>query len=352
MGSGLGGVTTQQIHLRRRAEGLPKETDFRLVDARLPPLRDGQILVENLWMSIDPYMRRNMGAEAGDLVPWPLDAPLDGPSIGRVVESMHPGFAVGDLVESMSGWQRHFISDGEPLVHYLSPNTNVLLRHYPDAHPKDHVGILGVAAMTGYAGMACLADCEPGWTAVVSSGAGTVGSVACQIGLIRGFRVVSSAGTAEKVAWLKETLGVHEAFNYREVDLPAALRAACPNGIDLLLENATAVHMSACLPLMNDLRQILIAGFVGLYTTDGKVPPFPNFEHVLDRFLTIRAYRFMDWLDAYPRFVSDMLNWRREGRMRFEETHLHGLEQAPAALCSLFSHQVRGKLLVRIAEDG
>jgi NADPH-dependent curcumin reductase CurA len=181
----------------------------------------------------------------------------------------------------------------------------------------------------------------------VSSGAGTVGSLACQMAKIRGLRVVSSAGSDAKVKWLREVIGVDHAFNYRTGDLTQALRAGCPAGIDLLLENASPEHLSAALPLMNELRQVLIAGLVGTYSTDGKVRVW-NFESVLDRFLTIQSYRFMDSLDRYDQFVADMLRWRSDGRMHLEEYIYEGLDQAPAALCALLAGRHIGKPLVHV----
>jgi NADPH-dependent curcumin reductase CurA len=344
-------VSARQVQLVRRPEALARPSDFRMVEVKLPDIQEGQILVRNMWMSVDPYMRRSMEPVATDLEPWPLNAALSGPSIGRVVASRHPKFTAGDLVESMSGWQDLFISNGAVFVPYLSPANALAKRTAAGAVPRDYVGLLGVAALTAYAGMACFAAANPGETAVVSSGAGTVGSIGCQIAKVRGLRVVSSAGSDDKVRWLEEVAGVDLAFNYRKQSIAAALKKACPKGIDLVLENASQDHMSACLPLMNELKQILIAGFVSIYDTGGRVPPFENFEYVLDKFLTIRSYRFMDALDRYDTFVSDMIRWRSEGRMTLRESVFDGIEKAPDALCSLFDHSSFGKVLVRIAEN-
>lgn len=345
------GIRTRQVHLLRRPSGPATPQDFRTVEVVLPDLQDGQVLVRNLWMSVDPYMRRNMEAVAKDLEPWALDQPLDGPSIGRVVESRHPDFAPGELVESLSGWQEHFISHGAPFVPFLSSSDALVRRAIPGANPRDYVGILGVASLTAYAAMVCLSRAQAGETCVVSSGAGAVGSVACQIGRIRGLRVVASAGSAEKVSWLRDELCVDEAFDYRARAVGDALREACPDGIDLVLENASGEHLSACLPLMNPLKEVLISGFVSIYSTGGRVPPFENFEYVLDRFLTLRSFRFMDSLHAYDRFAADMLAWRQDRKMVFRESVFDGLAAAPEALCALFGHEVTGKVLVRIGDD-
>lgn len=344
------GFRTRQVHLVRRSVGIARPSDFTVAEVELPDLQPGQVLVQNLWMSIDPYMRRSMEAEATDLEPWPLGAALDGPAIGRVIDSRHPEYQRGDLVENMSGWQEHFISNGDRYVPYLSPASSLAIRSAAGARPQDYVGLLGIAALTAWGGMARLARITPGDTVVVSSGAGTVGSIACQIAKIRGARVVSSAGSDEKVRWLVEKAGVDAAFNYRTTPADVALRAHCPRRIDVVLENASPEHLSACLPLMNELKQVLIAGFVATYSERGNMR-IENFQYALDRFLTLQSYRIMDFLDEYEAFVADMLAWRGSGRMLLEETVYDGLERAPEALCALFTGGRIGKTLVRLAGD-
>lgn len=341
-------IETHQVHLVRRPVGVPSPEDFEVVAVTLRDIVEGEVLVRNLWMSVDPYMRRSMDADGKDLEPWPIGGALNGPCVGRVVASRYPGFAPGDLVESMSGWQEHFISDGTPFVPYLSPDIAIVRRDHKDAQPRDYVGLLGIAALTAYAAMAVLSNAKPGDTAVISSGAGTVGSLACQIGKIKGLRIVTSAGSDEKVKWLRDEIGVDAAFNYRSTPIGAALAEACPNGIDLVLENASPEHLSACLPLMNELKTILISGFVSIYSTGGRVAGLENFEFVLDRFLTLRAFRFMDCLNAYDAFVDDMLRWHREGRLVLSEAVHDGLAAAPDAFCSLFDGRSQGKVLVRL----
>lgn len=344
------GIRTRQVHLVARPDGAARSEHFRVVEVTLPDLADRQVLVRNLWMSVDPYMRRSMSPEATDLEPWPLDKALDGPSVGRVLESRHPAFAVGDIVESMSGWQEHFVSNAGAFVPYLSPGDSLARRTAPGAQPRDYVGLLGVAALTAYRGMVHLANVHPGDTVVVSSGAGTVGSLACQMAKIRGARVVTSAGSDRKVDWLRNVIKVDHAFNYRQQDIGAALRSACPKGIDVLLENASPEHLCACLPLMNLQKQVLIAGFVGTYNLSNRIGLSENFEYVLDRFLTIQSYPFMDSLDRYDEFVGDMIRWRAEGRMHLEECIYEGLDRAPEALCALLDGRHIGKPLIRLGD--
>jgi NADPH-dependent curcumin reductase CurA len=344
-------MRTRQVHLIQRPNAIATPADFRIVEVTLPELVPGQILVKNLWMSVDPYMRRSMSPDATDLEPWPLNKAIDGPSIGRVAASRNPAFREGDLVESMSGWQEHFVSNGGTFVPYLSPSDSLAKRNAAGAAPEDYVGLLGVAALTAYRGMVSLSRARAGDTVVISSGAGTVGSVACQIGKIQGLRVVTSAGSDEKVRWLKDVARVDYAFNYKTTTFVAAFREACPSGIDLVLESASPEHLCACLPFMNELKQLLIAGFVASYSGDGKVRLVDNFEFVLDRFLTIQSYRFMDSLDVYDAFVSNMIEWRRVGKMTLPIVAYEGLERAPEALCALFTEGHLGKSLVHLADQ-
>lgn len=343
------GITTRQVHLVGRPDGRARPDHFEVTQVTLPDLQDGQVLVENLWMSVDPYMRRSMSPEATDLEPWPLHKALDGPSVGRVIESRNSSFAVGDIVESMSGWQEYFVSNAGEFVPYLTPSDSLAKRTAPGAQPKDYVGLLGVAALTAYRGMVHIANVNPGDTVVVSSGAGTVGSLTCQMAKVRGARVVTSAGSDAKVDWLRNVIKVDHAFNYKTNDIGVALKAACPKGIDVLLENASPEHLCACLPLMNLQKQVIIAGFVGTYNLSSRIALPENFEYVLDRFLTIQSYPFMDSLDRYDEFVADMIRWRSESRMHLEEVVYEGLENAPAALCALLDGKHIGKPLVRLA---
>ena len=333
-----------------RPDGLPEVGQFALREVDLPELGDGQVLVENLYMSVDPYMRRSMDAVAKDLPPWPIGGALDGPSIGRVVESRNANFTPEDVVESMSGWQQHFISDGDEFVPYISADTAIAKRDASGkAAPEDFLGLLGIASQTAYFGLKCAANMVPGETVVISSGAGTVGAIACQIAKLHGMRVVSSAGSDEKVAMLRDELGVDYAFNYKTTPISEGLAQGCPDGIDLVFENASPEHFSACLPLMNEMKTMLIAGFISIYSTGGTVPNLANFEYTLDRFLTIRAFAFMEFLDSFDQFVADMLSWREDGNIRLPQQIHDGLDQAPEAFCSLFTGEGIGKQLVRIA---
>ncbi len=340
-------MLTKQVHIVRRPEHISVD-DFVVVDVELPALKEGQVLVENLYMSIDPYMRRSMDDDGKDLDPWPINGPLDGPSIGRVIETRNSNYSVGDCVESMSGWQQHFISNAEDFVPYVSANDALAIREVKgDLTESDYLGLLGIASQTAYFALMCATTLIEGETIVISSAAGSVGSLACQIAKIHGLRVVASAGSDAKVSWLKDELGVDYAFNYKKVSISQGLKDGCPNGIDQVLENASPEHFSACLPLMNFSKQILIAGMVGIYDTGGVVKNIDNFEYVIDNFLTVKAHLFMDYLDSYNQFVRDMIRWRSEGSLHQKVQIFEGIDSARGALVALFNGKSNGKIMVK-----
>ena len=343
-------MKAEQIHLLRRPEQLSEDV-FELVTVTLPALEAGEVLVRNRFMSVDPYMRRSMDESGADLDPWPIRGPLDGPAVGEVVESRHPGFRPGDIVESMAGWQSHFISDGTRLVPYLSPNTAIIRREPRGSIGiRDFVGVLGIASQTAYYGLHHAITPPDHGTIVVSSAAGTVGSMVCQFARAAGLRVVASAGSDEKVRWLTESLHVDAAFNYKRETIGDALARLCPDGIDLVFENASPEHFSACLPLMNYGTTVALAGFVSVYDSGGNVPNIENFEHVLDSFLTIRSFAVTDYAEHYDLFVQRVNAMRERGELVFKEQIFRGLAAAPRALCSLFDGTSHGKVLVDLEE--
>lgn len=343
-------LVARQVHLIERPGRLSDDL-FRMVDAPMRKLELGEVLVRNLYMSVDPYMRRSMEETGVDLDPWPIGGPLDGPSVGVVELSRNPDFEEGDIVEGMSGWQSHFISDGTEFLPYLSPPGSIKKREaMPGVEPKDYVGIMGIASQTAYYGLFHATGRLPtSGTVVVSSAAGTVGSMICQLAKNAGLRVVGSAGSDAKVTWLQESLGI-EAFNYKIRDSSEALSMLCPEGIDLLFENASPEHLSACLPLMNYGATVLIAGFISIYDTGGRVDRVENFHFVLDRYLTLKAFAVTDYAEHYDAFVGHVTSLRRSGELQFREQIYEGLEKAPSALCALFTGANAGKLLVRISE--
>ncbi len=340
-------IRTRQIQLKYRPKHISEEC-FNLVDVELPELKDKQVLIKNLYMSVDPYMRLSM-EDGADLDAWPLDSPLDGPSIGVVIESNNKNFKEGDIVESMSGWQEHFISNGDEFVPYISSNTALKKRLVPEGlEVKDFLGLLGISSQCGYFAVNNATQVKAGETFVVSSGAGNVGMTASQVAKIKGMRVVSSVGSDIKAEWLRDILKIDYVFNYKKTSYKEALIDACPKGIDLVLECASAKHLSACLPLMNVEKTILLTGLIDIYDTGGKVKDFQNLEYILYSYLTLKSHVFMDYLDHYENFVNDVTRWYLSGKLIYKEEIITGIENAPKALLSMFEGTSHGKVLVSL----
>jgi NADPH-dependent curcumin reductase CurA len=340
-------MKTRQIQLKYRPKHISEEC-FHLVDVELPELKSKQVLIKNLYMSVDPYMRLSM-EDGADLDAWKLDSALDGPSIGIVVDSKNKKFKEGDIVESMSAWQEHFISEGDEFIPYVSSNTAIKKRIVPNGlNAKDYLGLLGISSQCGYFAVNNATVVNKGETFVVSSGAGNVGMMASQVAKIKGMRVVSSTGSNHKAEWLKDNLGIDYVFNYKEQSYEEALKKGCPDGIDLVLECASANHMSACMPLMNIGKTILLTGLIDIYDNGGKVKDFQNLEFLLYSYLTLKSHVFMDYLDYYDNFIKDVTSWYLSGKLIYKEEIVEGIENAPNALVSLFEGKSHGKVLVSI----
>ncbi len=338
-------MKTKQIQLKYRPEHISEDC-FNLVEVDLPPLEVDQVLIKNLYMSVDPYMRLSM-EDGADLDAWKLNSSLDGPSIGVVVETNNKKFKVGDIVESMSGWQEHFISEGDEFIPYMSSNSALKKRFVPESlDPKDYLGLFGISSQCGYFAVNNATEVKAGETFVVSSGAGNVGMMASQVAKIKGMRVVSSTGSDKKVEWLRDVLKIDYAFNYKKVSYEDALSDACPDGIDLALECASAKHLSACLPLMNPEKTILLTGLIDIYDNGGKVKDFQNLEYILYSYLTLKSHVFMDYLHFYDDFIKDITDWYLSGQLIYKEEIITGIENAPEALLSMFEGRSHGKILV------
>jgi NADPH-dependent curcumin reductase CurA len=332
----------RDIRLIRRPAGLPEARDFELNETPVPSAAPGQVLVKNLWMSVDPYMRGRMSDRKSYAPPFQIGEILAGGAVGRVVTGNGP-FAAGDYVLSMNGWREWFVSDGTGLTKVDASRAPV----------QAYLGVLGMPGMTAYAGLKRIGGLKPDDRVFVSAAAGAVGSVVCQIARNLGCEiVVGSAGTDEKCTWLKNEAGVTEAINYREADnLREAIADAMPGGIDLYYENVGGAHLEAALDNMREHGRIAVCGLIDQYNS-AEPPPGPrNLGLVLTRKLTMRGFIVMDHYDLWDRFVEDMSGWIAAGKMKWRETVVDGIENAPAALIGLFHGDNIGKMLVKLAKD-
>jgi NADPH-dependent curcumin reductase CurA len=329
-------MRSREVHLIERPQGLPVPAQFRIVEAEVADPADGQLLVQNIYMSVDPAMRPRLSG------PTALNEAMMGGTIGRVLKSRNTAFKEGDHVESMNGFREYFVSDGKglskldadgmPLVAYMS--------------------VLGLTGLTAYGGLLVIGALKDGENVFVSAAAGAVGSVAAQIAKIKGCYVIGSAGSDEKCRWLKEDLGLDVAINYKKGELRASLKAAAPKGIDVYFENVGGEHLNAALPRMNALGRIAVCGMISAYNNFGAVSePVTTLSNMIYNRVMMRGFVFYEFESKRAQFLVDMKGWIKQGRIKYRTTIVQGIDQAPTALIGLFTGANTGKMVVQLAKE-
>lgn len=328
-------IVSRQIRLRDRIVGMPKESDFELVEVPLPEPGEGEVLVQNLYTSVDPYMRGGMrSAQPGQS--------LEGGCAGKIVHSNSDRFKVGDYVTGPFGWRDYYIARSE---HVTAVDTTI-------APLQSFLGAVGMPGRTAYFGFLEIGQPKAGETVFVSAAAGAVGSIVCQIAKIKGCRVVGSAGSDQKVAWLLETAGVDAAFNYKNVDdLEAELRQHCPDGLDIYFENVGGRHLQAALAVMNMHGRIPLCGMISQYNDIEPTPGPTNLSTAIGKRIRLQGFIVTDFAERNAAFYRDMRQWISEGRIRWKETIVEGLENTPKAFVSLFTGKKLGKIIVKVGSE-
>src|SRR5919197_3587717 len=291
---------SREIRLKNRPVGLPRENDFELATVPVPTPGAGEVLVRNLYMSVDPYMRGRMFAQPSYVEPFQVGQPLDGGCVGQVVQAQGGTLQVGDYVLGRKGWREYYVSDGAELTK-IEPNL---------APVQTYLGTLGMPGLTAYVGLLDIGRPKAGETVFVSAAAGAVGTVVCQIAKLKGCRVVGSAGSPAKVAWLREVAGVDAAFNYKDVrSLPDELGTHCPNGVDVYFENVGGAHLEAALEHMNNFGRLVLCGMISHYNESTPSSGPRNLRLAVRKRLTLRGFIVSDHLDRQARFYNNMGLW-------------------------------------------
>ena len=330
----------QQIQLLRRPEGMPVAGDFELVSLPVADINENEVLIKNLWMSVDPYMRGRMIDRESYIPPFEIGGVLEGGAIGEVVESNNPNFTVGQKVAHMSGWREYFITSGEDLQ--ALPESPI-----PE---QAFLGVLGMPGMTAYTGLLKIGELKEGDSVFVSAASGAVGAIVCQIAKLKGCYVVGSVGSDAKADYLKNELGVDAVINYKtSQDLTADLAAACPNGIDVYFENVGGNHLEAALNIMNDHGRIAVCGMIDQYNATTPVPGPANLAQIIIKKLKIQGFIVFEHWDQYPAFVQKMGQWIQEGKVTYRETVYEGIASSPEAFMGLFTGKNTGKMLVKLS---
>jgi NADPH-dependent curcumin reductase CurA len=341
-------LTGREVQLASYPLGELRWSDFRIVEA---PVRDpllGEVVVRNTWTSVDPGLRLRLAesAPAGYFAPFRLRAPLDGiMTVGEVIESRADGFAAGDTVWHASGWRDYaVVADRAPALGGLGTLTRLDTRLAP-AHR--YLGPLGGMGLTAYAGLFDAAGLREGDVVWVSAAAGAVGSLAAQFAKLRGHRVIGSAGSDEKVSYLLDELGLDAAFNHRAGRVEDLLRAAAPEGIDVYFDCVGGDHLEAALGALRRWGRVALCGAVSQYGRPQRGPA--NLFQATANDLTLRGFRGSSHLHLMGDMMRDVSGWLADGRLRYRETIVDGLERAPEALAGMLAGETIGKTLVRIA---
>ncbi len=328
--------TNRRIVLASRPAGQVTLENFRLEAADTPPLADGQLLVRNEWLSLDPYMRGRMNEGRSYAQPQPLGETMIGGTAGRVVESRHPKFKAGDVVVGYLGWQEYGISDGSGL--YKVDTTHVPLAAY--------LGAVGMPGVTGWYGLNRIIEPKAGETVVVSAAAGAVGSVVGQLAKIAGCRAVGIAGGRDKCDYVVNELKFDACIDYKSEDVGKALKAACPQGIDGYFENVGGEILNAVLPRMNAFGRIALCGLIAGYNAEPI--PITNPTWFLVSRLKLQGFIVSEHMDVWPQALKELGMHVATGKIRYRETIAQGIESAPAAFIGLLRGQNFGKQLVKL----
>ena len=323
---------SREIHLVSRPDGMPAPANFAMIETEVGDAGEGQVLVENLYMSVDPAMRPRLTAGQD------LNVAMMGGALGRVVQSKHADFAVGDLVSNRLGFREFFVSDGKGLTRLQSD---------PDLSITTHMHVLGMTGFTAYGGILHIGALKDGEQVFVSTAAGAVGSVAAQIAKIKNCCVVGSTGAEDKAAWLRDEVGLDAVINYKTQPIRKALEEATPKGIDVYFDNVGGDHLEAALRRMNTLGRIPVCGFISGYNSGHS--PVSNLSNIIYSRVMLRGFVGTDFMHLYGDFQRDMTAWLKAGQIKYQETILDGIANAPAAMIGLMEGRNSGKMLVRLA---
>src|SRR5256884_5412070 len=310
----------KRVVLASRPVGEPKASDFRIEDYALATPGEGQVLLRAIWLSLDPYMRGRMSDGPSYAAPVPIGGVMEGGTVCEVIASNNPSFAKGDIVLARAGWQTHALSDGKDL-RKVDPKLGPV---------STAVGVLGMPGMTAYVGLLEIGKPKPGETVVVAAASGAVGSAVGQIARIKGARAVGVAGGAEKCRFVVDELGFDACIDHRAPDLAAQLAAACPKGVDVYFENVGGAVQQAVWPLLNDFARVPVCGVIAQYNATAPSPG-PDIATILRKRLLVRGFIVWDFAAKQGDFLRDMASWIREGKVKYREDIVDGLEKAPQA---------------------
>jgi NADPH-dependent curcumin reductase CurA len=328
-------MKNREVHLARRPQGALVAEDFKLVEADIADPGDGQALVRNLYMSVDPALRPRMS------VGQELNEPIMGGALGRVVKSRLAAFKEGDIVQSRNGFREYFLTDGKGVAK-LDADPALPLTAY--------MSVLGNPGLTAYGGLIAIAGLKNGESLWVSTAAGAVGQVAVQIGKIMDCYVIGSTGSAEKARWLKDELKLDAVIDYKQTPVGKALRAAAPKGLDVYFDNVGGDHLDAALTVLKHGGRVAVCGMISGYNEAGSRTVVRNLSNIIYGGITIRGFSGPEYMHLQSEFREKMSGWLKAGRIKYRETVHNGIAEAPAAMIGLMHGENIGKMLVKLAD--
>ena len=331
--------TNHQWRLAARPVGMIKEADYQWAEEPVPELQDGQVLIRNLYLSLDPANRAWVREEGSYMAPIPLGSVMPGIAVGVVEESRNPNFQAGDNMQGFLGWQEYAVSDGAGL-NKLPSNPAIPLTAY--------LGLFGAIGLTAYFGLLDITDPKPGETLVVSAAAGAVGSIVGQIGKIKGCHVVGIAGSDEKLKWIVDELGYDAAINYKTENIRQGLKRTCPNGIDIYFDNVGGEILDAALAMINLRARISVCGMISQYNTTAPVPGPYNLINILTKRAKMQGFIVTDYLPRAQEAIPELIKWYLEGKLKYRVDVVEGLKEAPRAVNKLFDGSNQGKLIIKV----
>ncbi len=333
-------VFSTEVQLVARPRGEPAESDFRLVQTELGQPGPDQVLVRNVAVSVDPYMRGRMNDAPSYVPPFQLDQPLTGGAVGEVIESSVEDLPIGTLVLHDLGWREYALLMGDQ----ARP-----IDVAEDLSPTLYLGALGMPGLTAYVGLFDIAAFKKEDTVFVSGAAGAVGTMVGQLARLHGAkRVIGSAGSSAKVRFLTEELGFDAAFNYHDGPVRAQLKQSAPEGIDVYFDNVGGEHLEAAISTLNTFGRVSMCGSVSVYNATERTPGPGNLSLVTGKRLTLRGFIVGDHADRQPDFIAEAAQWLRSGELKVKETVVDGIENAVPAFIGLLRGENTGKMVVRL----
>lgn len=335
-------MINRQMVLKSHPNGIPLPSDFELIESEVPTPGEGQMLVQNLYFSLEAAIRGWLDGKANYFEPIPLGGAIRGPSVAKIVRSNLAGFEAGEIIFGLHHWEDYSLSDANTiLLSKLNPREGFPLSYYS--------GGLGGSGQTAYVGLHEIGKIKAGDTVLISAAAGATGSMACQIAKLRGCYVVGIVGSDEKVQLVTETLGADAAINYKTAsDLPAAIAAACPHGIDVYYDNVGGKTLDAALACMNTFGRVIGCGMISDYNHQDNPTPIYNMWKLVEKELTMKGFLLYTYMDCVPAAMDQIHSWVADGKIKVLENITEGLPNAGHAYSEMMKGATIGKNLVKV----